>query len=218
MSRDTQAFVSACSIYACSTNLQLACCAFHPSPTDPGLTLDIGLPPSNGNIKILTIVDCFSKAVHFAPLSKLPSASETVSGLESRVFLLHGILQDIVSNRGPQFSSQVWKSFCQTLGTTASLSSGYHSQMNRQIGRANQDLDSTIYCFTDCHPTFWSILPQWIEYAHNSRISSATDMSPFMTLLGFQCPLFPAHEETVSVPSVQLSPVLSCLKSRTGHP
>lgn len=30
------------------------------------------LPPSDGNTTILTIVDCFSKSVHFLPLSKLP--------------------------------------------------------------------------------------------------------------------------------------------------
>lgn len=39
----------------------------------------IGLPPSQGNIVILTIVDCFSKAVHFVALPKLPSTLETVN-------------------------------------------------------------------------------------------------------------------------------------------
>lgn len=41
-----------------------------------------GLPPSNGHIEgrrdtRITIVDCFSKAAHFVPLSKLLSAAET---------------------------------------------------------------------------------------------------------------------------------------------
>lgn len=36
-----------------------------------------GLPPSEGNAVILTIVDRFSKMVHFVPLPKLPTAFET---------------------------------------------------------------------------------------------------------------------------------------------
>lgn len=47
---------------------------------------------------ILIIVDCFSKAVHFVPLYKLPSALETSTLLVQHVFRLHGI---------PQFASQV---------------------------------------------------------------------------------------------------------------
>jgi len=40
------------------------------------------------------------------------------------VFRLHGIPADIISDRGPQFISQV----CKAMGATASLSSGYHLQ------------------------------------------------------------------------------------------
>ena len=35
-----------------------------------------GLPPSDGNTVVLSIKDSFSKAVHFVPLLKLPSALE----------------------------------------------------------------------------------------------------------------------------------------------
>jgi len=36
-----------------------------------------GLPLSQGNTAIVTVVDCFSKAAHFLALPKLPSARET---------------------------------------------------------------------------------------------------------------------------------------------
>ena len=49
----------------------------------------MGLPPSEGNTTILTIVDRFSKVVHFIPLSKLPSALETAALLVQHVFCLH---------------------------------------------------------------------------------------------------------------------------------
>ena len=39
-------------------------------------------------------------------------------------------LQTSLSDRGPQFISQVWQEFCAALGATVSLSSGYHPQTN----------------------------------------------------------------------------------------
>lgn len=51
-----------------------------------------GLLESHGNLVILTIVDCFSKAGHFMALPKLPSALETAELLTKHVVHLHGSL------------------------------------------------------------------------------------------------------------------------------
>lgn len=101
-------------------------------PVTPGHTLLVitGLPTSQGNTIILTILDHFSKAVHFVALPKLPTARETSNFLVQLFFCLHGIPLNIVSDRGPQFISQVWKAFCHVLGATLSLSSGFHPQSN----------------------------------------------------------------------------------------
>lgn len=53
-----------------------------------------GLPPSNGKITILNIVDLLSKMVHFVTLPKLLSAKEV---LAQEVFWLYGFPLDIVS-------------------------------------------------------------------------------------------------------------------------
>ena len=152
---------------------------------------------------ILTIVDRFSKAAHFIALPKLPSAFTTAELLVLHVFRLHGIPIDIVSDRGPQFISQVWKAFCKALGATASLSSGYHPQTNGQSERANQILETSLRCMVEREPDSWSSLLPWIEYAHNSLPSSSTGRTPFEVSLGYQPPLFPSHEQDISVPSVQ---------------
>lgn len=57
-----------------------------------------GLPLSKGKNTILTIVERFSKALHFVLLIKLPSALETANLLVTHVFRLHGIPSDIVSD------------------------------------------------------------------------------------------------------------------------
>uniref|UniRef100_A0A3P9L3I1 Chromo domain-containing protein n=1 Tax=Oryzias latipes TaxID=8090 RepID=A0A3P9L3I1_ORYLA len=53
------------------------------------------------------------------------------------------------------------------------------------------------------HPASWSTHLPWIEYSHNSLVSSATGLSPFMASNGYQPPLFPSQERAVAVPSVQ---------------
>ena len=152
---------------------------------------------------ILTIVDRFSKSVHFMALSKLPTALMTAELLVDHVVHLHGIPSDIVSDRGPQFVSRVWKAFCKAMGATASLSSGYHPQTNGQIERTNQDLEAALRCMAEANPTTWSSHLTWVEYSHNSLVSSATGVSPFEASLGYQPPLFPAKEVNLTVPAVQ---------------
>lgn len=210
MASDVKAFVAACS--ACARGktshrppaglLQLL-----PVPHRPWSHIAIdfvtGLPPSKGKDTIMTVVDRFSKAVHFVPLPKLPSALETAHLMTQHVFRLHGIPLDIISDRGPQFTSQVWKAFCRGVGAAVSLTSGYHPQSNGQTERANQDLESALRCVAARLPSSWASHLTWVEYAHNTLISSATGFSPFMVNHGFQPPLFPSQESEVAVPSVR---------------
>ena len=210
MAADTKEFVAACSVCAQSkASHQAPAGLLRPLPiphrpwSHVAVDFVTGLPPSEGNTVILTVVDRFSKAAHFIPLTKLPSALETANLLVIHVFRLHGIPVDIVSDRGPQFSARTWKAFCQAIGASASLSSGYHPQTNGQTERANQDLGSALRCVTALHPASWATHLSWIEYAHNSLVCSATGMSPFMASNGFQPPLFPSQETDVAVPSVE---------------
>uniref|UniRef100_A0AAZ1XL87 Integrase catalytic domain-containing protein n=1 Tax=Oreochromis aureus TaxID=47969 RepID=A0AAZ1XL87_OREAU len=210
MAKDAREFVSAC--LTCAQNKlsnQPPSGRLLPLPT-PGrpwshIALDLvtGLPPSAGNTAILTIIDRFSKAAHFIALPKLPTALEMARLLTSHVFRLHGIPEDIVSDRGPQFTSRVWKEFCTALGAKVSLSSGFHPQSNGQSERANQELEAAVRCVASHNQSTWSEQLPWIEYAHNSHTSTATGKSPFEASLGYQPPLLPAVEGEHSVPSLQ---------------
>lgn len=75
-----------------------------------------GLPASEGNTVVLVVVDRFSKAAHFIPLPKLPSAKETADLILQNVVRIHGTPVDIVSDRGPQFMSRYWKAFLVSVG------------------------------------------------------------------------------------------------------
>uniref|UniRef100_A0A1A8MKZ8 Gypsy retrotransposon integrase-like protein 1 n=1 Tax=Nothobranchius pienaari TaxID=704102 RepID=A0A1A8MKZ8_9TELE len=175
-----------------------------PIPSRPWshIALDFvcGLPNSRGFTVILTVVDRFSKACHLVPLKSLPSSADTAQLLVKHVFRLHGIPEEILSDRGPQFVSRVWKEFAEALGAQVALTSGHHPQTNGQCERMNQELGAMLRCVCSTHPSSWSTHLPWVEYAHNSHVSSATGQSPFESSLGYQPSLFP--QQSLVSPSV----------------
>lgn len=210
LDKDVREYVAACSVCARNKSRNqhpAGLLQSLPTPHRPWshIALDFvtGLPVLAGKTTILTVIDRFSKAAHFVALEKLPTAAETSRLLFEHVFRLHGIPVEIVSDRGPQFSSQVWKSFCTVLGAKPCLSSGCHPQTNGQTERLNQELEATLRCITCHNPATWATYLPWVEYAHNTLTTSATGLSPFEASLGYQPPLFPEEEADLAVPSVQ---------------
>ncbi|KAI2665817.1 Transposon Tf2-9 polyprotein [Labeo rohita] len=160
------------------------------------------LPPSLGHTTILTIVDRFSKGCRIIPLPKLPTAMETAELLCNWVFRIYGLPEDIVSDRGPQFTSRLWASFFHLLGVNISLTSGYHPQANGQAERLNQELIRFLRSYCQNHQEDWSRFLFWAEYAQNSLRKPATNLTPFQCTLGFQPPMFPWSGEPSELPAV----------------
>lgn len=212
MTADVRGFVAACQ--TCSrqkSSNQRPSGLLHPLPIPhrpwSHISMDFisGLPQSRGNTVILVIVDRFSKAAHFVPLQKLPSAKETADIVVREVVRHHGVPADVVSDRGPQFASCFWKAFWSLLNTSVSLSSGYHPESNGQTERVNQELEKYLRCITADNPSTWSQELMWAEIAHNQLVSSSTGMSPFEVQYGFQPPLFPDQQKASAVPSADAS-------------
>ncbi|XP_071356648.1 uncharacterized protein [Trachinotus anak] len=207
MEKEVTEYVAACPVCArCKVSRRPSSGLLHPLPvphrpwSDISVDFVTGLPLSEGNTTVLTVVDRFSKMVHFVPLPKLPSAKETAEAMLHNVFRLHGFPRDIVSDRGPQFVAQFWRAFCSLLGAFVSLSSGHHPQTNGQTERLNQELETSLCCLASQSPNTWSRQLTWVEYAHNS-LPCSSGLSPFQCAYGYQPPLFPALEREVGVPS-----------------
>ena len=114
-----------------------------PLDTPPGPWKEISanfitdLPESEGFNSILVVVDRFWKEVEFIPCTKSVSTFDTVKLCLHHVWKHHGLPTGIVSDRGPQFTSQLMKDICKRLGIQPWLSTAYHPQTDGQMERIN---------------------------------------------------------------------------------
>lgn len=105
-----------------------------------------GLPKSQGKDVILVIVDIFTKYGHFLALFH-PFTAEKVDELfMEHVFKLHGIPQDIVSDRDRIFLSKFWQTIFKHMQVKLSMSSAYRPQSVGQTERVNRCVETYLRC------------------------------------------------------------------------
>ncbi|KAK1794622.1 hypothetical protein P4O66_001340 [Electrophorus voltai] len=121
MNQEIIRYVASCAICTCSKTPRTPPAGkllSLPTPPQPWSHLAIdfvtGLPVSEGNTIVLVVVDRFSKMVRFLPLrtNPLPGNWQNCSSTMSSGCL---DCQNIVSDRGPQFMSKVWKELLEKL-------------------------------------------------------------------------------------------------------
>ncbi|XP_060114520.1 EF-hand calcium-binding domain-containing protein 6 [Heteronotia binoei] len=138
---------------------------------------------------------------HFVPCAKVPSGPETAQLYLNHVFRLHGLPKQIVSDRGPQFTSRFWQAFQQGLGTELHLSSAYHPQTDGQTERTNATLEQYLRCYTSYQQDNWASLLPLAEFAYNNAVHSSTQTTPFAANYGLHPRFFPPLGPSADVPA-----------------
>ncbi|MBW0553673.1 hypothetical protein O181_093388 [Austropuccinia psidii MF-1] len=89
-----------------------------------------GLPPGHDRSynTCLVIADRFSKTSIFLPCHKDDTAIDTALLIWNRVISWTGIFTNIISDRYPKFTSELWTNLHQLFGKKLSFSTAYHPQ------------------------------------------------------------------------------------------
>ena len=91
------------------------------------------LPISNGFDSIFIVVDQgLSKGVILCPCNKMIDAEGTIKLYIDNVFIQFGLPDIIISDRGPQFTSNVFNGILDKIGIKHRMSTAYHPQTDGQ--------------------------------------------------------------------------------------
>lgn len=101
------------------------------------------LLPSQGFTHLLTIVDRFTRWPEAIPLTDTTSAT-CAKALISHWIARFGVPLDMVSDRGSQFTANLWNSVAQSLGTQLHRTTAYHPQANGLVERFHRHLKSAL--------------------------------------------------------------------------
>ena len=104
----------------------------------------VDLPLSNDFDSIFVVVDCFTKMAHFTPCNKKVINEKTTRLFINNIYKYHRLSDDIISDRGTQFTSKFWQSLFKILQVQIKLSSAYHLQTHGQTQQINQVLEQNL--------------------------------------------------------------------------
>jgi len=156
-----------------------------PPPSRPweGVTMDFvtDLPRStaSGYTGILVIVDRLTKMATYLPSRKDIDSPELARMFFEHMMCKHGVPDNIVTDRGKEFTSRFWDRVCSHLSINHRLSTAFHPQTDGQKERQNQTMEQYLRAFCNYEQVNWVELLPPAELAYNNSFHHSTRMTPF---------------------------------------
>ena len=104
------------------------------------------------NNGILVFVDKFSKMVHLVAVSESITAPGCSRVFTDTVFKLHGLPNELVSDRDPRFTAEFWQSVFRSLQTRLTMSTSNHPETDGQTERVNRVLEGILRDYVQSYP------------------------------------------------------------------
>jgi len=189
------------------------------TPHRPWYSIEIdflcGLPDSNGYTVLMVVVDRFSKMFHLIPFKQIPDTKQTADAFLNNIYRLHGLPHDIITDRGPQFTSTLWKDILEELNVKSIVATTDHHETVGQVERCNNFIEQYLRCYSrSFYHDDWS---KWIylaEFVYNNAINESTKESPFFINYGFH----PAADDYQTLESiVSKQPYIKDLSEHFNH-
>ncbi|GJW07676.1 putative reverse transcriptase domain-containing protein [Tanacetum coccineum] len=100
-----------------------------------------------GYDSIWVIVDRLTKSAYFLPIKEIDSTEKLTRLYMKDIVARHGLPVSIISDRDSHFTSRVWQSLHEALGTQLNLSTAYHPQTDGQSERTIQTLEDMLRAY-----------------------------------------------------------------------
>ena len=92
---------------------------------------------------MLTMIDRFTRWVEVFPMTSI-TAEECCNGLIRGWISRFGVPSSLVSDRGTQFTSSMWRELNRLLGISCSTTTAYHPQANGMVERFHRQLKAAL--------------------------------------------------------------------------
>ena len=131
---------------------------------------------------ILTVVDVASRYPEACPLKDIDTVAiaEALFEIYSRM----GVPQEVLSDQGGQFNSDLMKEISRLLSIHAINSSPYHPICNGQVEKFNGTLKKILKRLCAEQPKQWDRYLPAVLFAYRSAINESTGFSPFELIYG----------------------------------
>ena len=142
------------------------------------------LPESeSGNSYLLVVGDYFTRWMEAYPIPNM-EATTVAKTLTDKFFCRFGIPEQLHSDQGKQFESQLLKDVCTILRIDKTRTTPYHPQSDGLVERFNRTLVSMLSTTTDENPFEWEYHVQKVCMAYNTSVQSTTGFTPFFLMFG----------------------------------
>ena len=106
----------------------------------------------------------------------------------------------MISDRGPQFTSNVFNGIMDALRINHRMSTAIHPQTDGQTECYNQELEAYLRIYCAYKPDEWSKKLSLAQFTHNSRPHDAIKQLPFQLIYGTKPVALPEVSEKTNSP------------------
>jgi len=172
------------------------------------------LPLAEGFDSILVMVDQgLTKGVILIACNKTITAEGTARLLLENLYKQFGLPDKIISDRGPQFASKVFKELLKLLGIKYALSTAYHPQTDGTTERTNQEIEAYLSIYCASQPEEWPIALHTLEFTHNNWRHADRQKTPFELMFGESLIAIPLSFANMKFPAVE-DRMITLIKNR----
>ena len=142
------------------------------------------LPKSfNHNEYAVTIICDLTKFLITVPIPN-KSAKEVAKAIVENCILIHGPIQQIITDMGTEYKNEIFKEMCRLLQIEHRTSTAYHHQTLGSIERSHKTLNEYLRAYLCVDKTDWDYWIKYFTYCYNTTPTSTHGYTPFELVYG----------------------------------